>query len=267
MAVAGRRARVIAEAQEGIARLERLGVDRDPGPGSCGCDRPLDPFALLARIVLELPDGEGEQAPAREACGGGAEQGETPIGAGDMVEDAHQDHELEGAGGEAVARGARGEEIVQDELGGSGGCGGGELAPGGGEQGRVGVDAGVLEGEARLGEEAGETRVPAADVEHRAERAPAGGVQQIGGEHGQQPLPARPGARAAVAIEGVRMRLVEGPIDLEKLLPGRAVHGRRESRAGLGACPHPPRMRSPRRDRAVGSSPLGLAVRGSRVPS
>ena len=179
-----------------------------------------------------------------------------------MVEDTHQDHELEGAWRQSLARGARGQEIVEQQLGGAG-DGLGQLAPGRGEQGGVGVDAGVAEGEPRLIEEAGEARVAAADVEDGAERSPAGGVDRTGGEQGEEPLPARPGARAATAIEGVRMRLVEGPIDIEKLLAGRRVHGRRESRARCGARPRPGPPPRPWRPFAVRGRRPRLRARGA----
>jgi len=139
----------------------------------------------------ELPGRHGKQPPRRKASGEPREEGTAALEAGDVVEHAEKDDEVEARGGrtglERVAEGVGALEAGARDMG--------VLLPGVGHEPGRAVHAQVVETLAEvLGEEGREAPVAAAGVEYAQA---AGAAWQVG----QEPLPARPGVGARCAAQ------------------------------------------------------------------
>jgi hypothetical protein len=110
VAIARGRGWVVSEPKKVVPRVEFHGIDgrteqcADPIP----CDLP----SLESRATLELPGREGKQATGGKSLRGGGKQLASSFSPGNVVQDAHQADECEGAARQVAPGNWGGEEIV-----------------------------------------------------------------------------------------------------------------------------------------------------------
>lgn len=187
------------EGKQGVARLE-LEVFRV---------RQAQPVHTFGEKV-EPPDRKGEEAAGSDPPGEVLEPAFPGRPSRQVMEHSKKRHQVEG-----LERQLR-RQLFESQLE-KGAGGGGQSLPGRVEQGRAAVDAHEVPRQKPVAlEETGETPVAAADVE-------AGPQRGSGFQLGQEAVPALPGP-AAGRRKTAGPFLVEAPIEIQKLVPGRFVH-------------------------------------------
>jgi len=216
MAVAGRGARIVAEAEQEVAGIEPVGLD--PVAEYAADARPVDEPSLKSVAPRELPGGECENAAGCKPGGGRAEQGDAAFAPWNVMQDAHQDDERAGRDRQVATDLARCEEVLHDEVA-SIACIRPEAFSCRRDQCCVRVDPAVFEVDPGVVQEASEAPVSTADVEH----ADGACWQRL-----DDPLPTRPGEIGPARIESLGVGLVEREREGVKLVACAFVHVRGE---------------------------------------